>query len=332
MQSSGMQHPAEVIVHPPSRVSGILFTVFGSIGLGISLSAFLAALIVALVTPAWIPAGGMAVLMGVLALISAVLMGIGNSIRGRAKRLKLYLKEAGGKSYCSIRALVGCTGRQEKFVIRDLKKMIRDGILPHAHIDAQNACLMLNDSAYKQYQQSLEALKLRTQEESTKTEIPAETDHKSQVIRQGREYLKALREANQAIPGEVISAKLYRLEEVIEKIFHVVDMHPEQLDDIERFMDYYLPTTVKLVVAYQNFDSVGITGENITMAKQEVEQTLDTINQAFERLLDDLYRDEAFDVSTDASVLQAMLKKDGFVNSDFERKSDSKNGGFYEPK
>ena len=91
----------------------------------------------------------------------------------------------------------------------------------------------------------------------------------------------------------MISSKLDRLENIIEKIFDVIDRHPEQLDDIERFMEYYLPTTVKLINAYRDFDSVGIDGENISMAKTEVEATLDTINQAFEQLLDGLYQDEA---------------------------------------
>lgn len=327
---------AEIMVHPPSQVAGILLTVFGSIGLGLSLAGLLASLIIALLTPSWVPAGGLAVLMGITAAISTVLLGCGNSIRGKSRRLKLYLKEAGGKNYCSVRALMGRVGKPEKYVVKDLKKMIRTGILPHAHMDKNNTCLMLNDDAYKQYQQSLEALKLRTQELKTpdtpKIEVPKTPDHKIRVTAEGRRYLDTLRDARKAIPGEVISAKLHRLETVVEKIFYVVDMHPEQLDDIERFIDYYLPTTVKLVTAYRNFDSAGITGGNISMAKQEVEQTLDTINLAFEHLLDDLYQEEAFDISTDASVLQAILKKDGFVNSDFDSTDNTRTGGTYEPK
>lgn len=302
------------------------------------MAALFSVLIVALVIPTWGAAWGLTALLGIAVLLSAVLLGNGNSIRGRCRRLKLYLQEAGGKNYCSISDLATRVGKTEKFVVRDLKRMIRVGIIPRAHIDLQNTCLMLDEEAYRQYQQSMESLKLRRKEEaerksaSSQEEALKEPDRKSQVIREGRAYLQSLREANQAIPGEVISNKLYRLETVVEKIFRMVDMHPEQLDDIERFMDYYLPTTVKLVVAYRNFDSVGITGENITMAKQEVEQTLDTINLAFERLLDDLYRDQAFDVTTDASVLQTMLKKDGFLKSDFDQINDHKNGGTYEPK
>lgn len=313
----------EIMVHPPSRVQGILMTVFGSIGLGISLTALLYMLTIALLTPSWTAAWALSILAAATSGIFAILLGTGNSIRGRIRRIRLYLQAAEDKAYCSIRELSGRTGKPEKYVIKDIKKMIRKGIFPHGHIDENQTCLMLNDETYQQYRQSMESLKLRMQQETTvpKPEADSEetTDRMSQVIKEGHEYLDTLRKANDAIPGEVISGKLYRLETLVEKIFQVIGSHPQQLDDIERFIEYYLPTTVKLVTAYRDFDNVGIRGDNITMAKQEVEQTLDTINHAFERLLDDLYQDEAFDISTDASVLQAMLKKDGFVNDDFDR-------------
>lgn len=133
----------------------------------------------------------------------------------------------------------------------------------------------------------------------------------------GRNYLNMLKEANDAIPGEVISQKISDLEDVIRRIFDTVSKHPEQGKEMERFMDYYLPTTVKLVNAYRDFDSAGSRGENVNAAKAEIEKTLDTIQKAFERLLDDLYEDAVLDVTTDASVIQTMLKKDGFAESDF---------------
>ena len=316
-------------IHPPSRVKGILLTVFGSIGLGLTTIGLLAALFLSLLSnTVWGAAWGLIIFLLILEGIFGSMIGIGNSIRGRLARLKLYLKEVDNKTYCSIRELVGCIGRPEKFVIKDLKKMIKDGILPHAHLDEQNTHLVLDDKTYQQYLQSMESLKLRTQEaqsiqDSPEAAPPKSDNRMSKVTAEGQAYLKALRDANEAIPGEVISSTLDRLENIIEKILDVIDRHPEQLDDIERFMEYYLPTTVKLINAYRDFDSVGIDGENISMAKTEVEATLDTINQAFEQLLDGLYQDEAFDISTDATVLQTMLKKDGFVNSDFDRREES---------
>ena len=139
-----------------------------------------------------------------------------------------------------------------------------------------------------------------------------------EMIRTGDEYIRTIREANDDIPGEVISEKLDRLEQVVRRIFESVKKHPEQKKEMDKFMDYYMPTTLKLVNAYREFDALEVKGENITNAMQEIENTLDTISLAFEKLLDDLFQDAAFDVSTDISVLQMMLAREGYKEKDFK--------------
>jgi len=108
------------------------------------------------------------------------------------------------------------------------------------------------------------------------------------------------------------------LELVIDKIFTHVEQHPDQLTEIEKFMDYYLPTTLKLVTTYREFDLQPVQGENIRSAKQEIEKTLDTINHAFETLLDSLFEDAAMDVSTDISVLKTILAQEGLTPNKFK--------------
>ena len=118
---------------------------------------------------------------------------------------------------------------------------------------------------------------------------------------------------NDAIEGEVISAKLYQLENLLKEIFARVKEHPEQRPEMRRFMEYYLPTTLKLVAAYEEFDRVSVPGEDILSSKQEIEKTLDTINMAFEELLNKLFRARVYDVTTDAQVLKTMLAREGLT-------------------
>lgn len=312
----------------PGRVAGILYTVFGSIGLGIILLVLLCVWIVALVVKPviWAVAGA-----SVFLLITGggfgVMLRSGISMRERLKRARIYLKQAGKRMYCSIEELAGDMGRSREFVVKDIQKMIEQGIFPEAHLDEQKTCLILNDATYKQYLECQKALKEREREKALEednankkgaVEEASQTSRElEQMMAEGRNYLRILKEANDAIPGEVISRKISLLEDVIRRIFESVSKHPEQMEEMGRFMEYYLPTTVKLVSAYRDFDSVGTKGNNIASAKAEIEDTLDTINQAFERLLDDLYQDAALDITTDASVLQTMLKKDGWAESDF---------------
>lgn len=347
-RTSVMKEPqvASARFTPNGRVAGILFTVFGGIGLGLTGVLFLVVGLLALVAkPFWGAVLGSSVLVMLMGGVFGTMLGTGVSIRGRLRRAKRYLELAGKRLYCDIEELARNVGKSKKYVIKDIQRLIEKGILPEAHLDEKKTCLILNDETYQQYLSSQKSLKVRQEEEKLLEQEKKKTDAANreaagntagsprgkegnqenrtegleQMMAQGRNYTRILREANEAIPGEVISAKIARLETVIRKIFESVERHPEQMEEMEKFMDYYLPTTVKLVNAYRDFDQVEIEGENIVSAKHEIEETLDTINRAFERLLDDLYQDAVMDITTDASVLQTMLEKDGFAGSDFAK-------------
>ncbi len=314
-----------VPMNQPGKIAGVLYIVFGSIGLGIMGIIFLAVWLMAMIG---VPSGlvnGLAVFFFILTGLSGVMLGNGISIKGRLKRARIYAKQAGKKMFCQIEDLARNVGKSKGYVVRDLQKMIDKGIFPEGHLDHQKTCLILDNATYQQYLESRKSLEDRQKEaiavaqkkQEEKQEWAALPEDVKKMMEEGQNYVRILREANDAIPGEVISEKIYRLETIIQRIFQTVEKHPEQMEEMERFMDYYLPTTVKLVNAYRDFDSVDIPGENIISAKHEIEETLDTINLAFERLLDDMYQDAAFDISAEASVLQTMLKKDGWTESDF---------------
>lgn len=116
-----------------------------------------------------------------------------------------------------------------------------------------------------------------------------------------------------------MSRKISRMELIIHKIFQRVEQQPDLVSDLRKFMDYYLPTTVKLLDAYEELDAQPIQGANIASSKKEIEDTLDTINQAFENLLDSFFQDTAWDISSDISVLQTMLAQEGLTNRDFTK-------------
>ena len=114
--------------------------------------------------------------------------------------------------------------------------------------------------------------------------------------------MRAIKAANDAIPGEEISEKIARMEMLVDRIFHRVEQKPDTVSDIRKLMDYYLPMTMKLLQAYEDLDAQPVQGENIISSKIEIEKTIDTLNVAFEKLLDDLFQDTAWDVSSDISV------------------------------
>ena len=118
-----------------------------------------------------------------------------------------------------------------------------------------------------------------------------------------------------------VSEKLSRLEDITTRIFDCVEQRPEKMPEIRKFMSYYLPTTLKLVNTYREFYEQPVESRNIAGAKKNIEGALDTINTAFENLLDSLYQDDAMDVSTDISVLKSMLAQEGLTDRDFHKKT-----------
>ncbi len=131
------------------------------------------------------------------------------------------------------------------------------------------------------------------------------------LIKERDRAVSEMRRLNDAIEDPTISAQIDQLESTTKKIIGQVVEHPEKLSQIRKFMNYYLPTTLKLLNAYDRVDSAGISGTNVDGTKGKVEAMMDTIVTAFDRQLDALFGEEALDVSTDITVMEQMLAREG---------------------
>ena len=120
-----------------------------------------------------------------------------------------------------------------------------------------------------------------------------------------------MRRLNDSILDPTISAQIDRLESTTKKIIAQVVQNPAKLPQIRRFLNYYLPTTLKLLNAYDRMDDVGVSGTNIDGTKGRIEDIMETIVQAFDKQLDALFGEEALDISTDITVLEQMLAREG---------------------
>lgn len=323
----------EVKIQPVGKVSGILMIVSGSIGLGFAGIMELILLVASLFTGRLNLLGISLVVQLPILIFALALLWKGIANRKGYKKMLRCVEILNGRVFCQIEELAAKMNLSEKEMLKELKKMIRSGAFPQGHIDEQGTCLMLDDRSYQQYLQAQRSWKQRQEaekeekqrQEARKKEQKREQKKEAQeispeiqaMVQEGGRYITSLREANDAILGEVISAKLDKLELIISKIFESVIRHPEQAGEMKKFMEYYLPTTLKLVNTYREFDGLPVKGENITTAMTEIERTLDTIIVAFEKLLDDLFQDTAFDVSADISVLEAMFAREGYKESDF---------------
>ncbi len=187
---------------------------------------------------------------------------------------------------------------------KHLENCIDEGLFgPDAYLDMRCKCLVVSQRPPEPT--PAPAPKSEKQPEK-QTDMPERDQYKK--------ILDELRRVNDAIPDEEMSDKISRLEAVSAKIFEQAKSDPDKLPQMRKFMDYYLPTSLKLLNTYAELDNQGVEGENISESKRRIEQTMDTLVKAFENQLDRLFASDALDVSTDIDVMQNMLRADGLTD------------------
>ena len=306
------------------KVGGIFLAITGYLGMIVTLIIGLMLLLGSSVTGWQMEINVMAALMGGFSVAFAVMGIIGTSNACTVSRFGKYVKMIGNREYCDVKEFAQQSGRSVKAVVKDLKKMIKKGWFRQGHLDEQETCLMTSNEAYRQYTALMERTRREKQEKEERAakeqeEFSRLSPEVQKIIEAGDEYVRAIKAANDAIPGEEISEKIARMEMLVDRIFDRVEQKPDTVSDIRKLMDYYLPMTMKLLQAYEDLDAQPVQGENIISSKIEIEKTIDTLNVAFEKLLDDLFQDTAWDVSSDISVLNTMLAQEGLTEDEIRK-------------
>lgn len=263
------------------------------------------------------------------AIFCAVAVILGGLLIAKGTNHQKWLKKASKiralcmeKSYCTIDEIVSATGTNKKKTIKDIKKILSKGFFPEGYIDEECTTFMASKEVYNQYlqtkkqQQAQAAERLKEQgvnEEARANLSPEQQTELDAMMADGYESIRRLHELNEQIPGQSITEKLYITEGLLNDIFDRVKDEPAQMRNCRKLMDYHLPTVLKLVEAYAEYDKISVPGPEIIKAKDEIEKTLDLINQAFGELLNRLFQDSVWDVTSDAEVLKSMLTQEGLA-------------------
>ena len=308
------------------RAGSLLAIIFGAIGL----ASFGLSAIITLIVSVYLGvtnldaymAGGLlaTAILGVFAGGSALLLAGGIGGKRLIDRYYEYGRLIGEKEFYRLELLALESGQKLSKVKENLHKMMRKGMLPQARFDAQETTLMLTDNAFRQYRDAEESRLMREEEEARKTRETEQVkqtaggdEEVSRILMEGQEYLNIVRDCNAKIPDAEMTAKLSSLENIMYRIFERVKANPSSAKKVRRLMEYYLPATKKLLYAYIDLDRQPEVGDNIRKTKREIEDTLGTINDGFEKLLDSMFEDMAWDVSSDISVMKNLMQQDGLM-------------------
>lgn len=307
---------------PAGSISGILCIVFGASGSVIYGSSMVLYLIANSLFSNFII--GSQVVLGVLVLFFVGSIGLllkGINLRKRVKRFKKYVRFIDDNSYFLIEDLARFAKEKKSFVLKDLRKMIDLGIFLEGHIDEEKTYFILNDEVYGDY---LNLKKEQIAKESNKEKLKEEIDNLGDeeigsTIKIGRNYIEQIKAVRNELYREEIAIKLDKLVNIGNQILNYVEKNPKKTQEVNKFINHYLPITIKLINSYKDLNNQVVQGDNIKNAKIEIEKSIDLINNAFENLLDDLYEDVVLDISTDISVLKTLFKQEGLSEEDFKK-------------
>lgn len=285
------------------------------------------------------------IFFGVLAAIFFTLGWSGKQDEESIRKAHKVMQMAGGRDVISVEEVASALGESKEQTAKDLKEMIRrQNLSGTVYLDKDNTTLMLSPEAYRQYQEVMKQYEERKREENSRRKPPGRgraeergdaapsgegskagtgtenlDPETRKVLQEGRAFIVHIHQKNDEIPGEEMSAKLDRLERIMTRIFDQVEKDPKSAPDMRKLMSYYIPTTQKLIDTYASLDEQHIQGSNIDEAKKQIEDSVDAINDAFEKFLDSFFEATAWDVSTETAVLKSMMQQDGLAEDEFQK-------------
>lgn len=283
-----------------------------------------------------VPGLGVTAALGVMTAGFATLLGFGVRNLRRASKLKALQRAVGQREAVTFDDIAARMQVSPKAALAASRTLIKGGYLPEGRIDDESTTLMVTENAYHQYRQfqqsQRQTLAEREAAEAARAaEAAARAAHEQDIserltpeqrafVARGRDYVRQMDELNAAIDDAAVSERITAIQDVVGRILARAEEEPAVIAGLDRLTAYYLPTTVKLLDAYDRLEEEPIQGENISSSRSEIEHTLEVLHSAFEKLFDDTYQDLSLDVSADISVLHAMLAQEGLTEGPFDVK------------
>jgi hypothetical protein len=265
-----------------------------------------------------------------LGLGGLAMLGFSSRMKKTHRRFGKYLAVIGSRKVMRVRDIAAAIPVSEDQACEDLEKMIDEGRFPPgAYLDMSTRAMVIDGSMAQDAPAREIKLSFETEapfRQAAKPEVKAEPkpepkpQAKPESAPPADPYLSKLdeiRRMDELIENEEVSRKIQRIREVTACIFDQVKENPEKLDQIRTFMNYYLPTTLKLLNAYAQLEKQKVSGENIRVSMERIEKMLSQLVFAFEQQLDQMFEADALDISSDIKVLERMMAKDGLSENPY---------------
>jgi len=261
------------------------------------------------------------IVLGLFFAASGALLGSGIRRKNIISRLSRYMAELSVKNdILTLEDMTSVTGILPSQIKKDMRQLKRLDLSFDLYTDTGETTLMKGKSAYDQYLETKRHRDELAREEAERQRrlSDPETATLETFRGEGMSAIDRVRAANLMLPGDEISAELDKIETTMRRIFGHIENYPDKLPETRKLMNYHLPTTMKLIEKYCQYDTMEYQPENVAAAKVDIEKALKAANEAFANFLENLYHEDTLDVVTDAEVLKKVFEQDGLTGKKFD--------------
>lgn len=261
-------------------------------------------------------------LLGLLSMAGAVVAPVFMwKLSSHYKRLAInysrYRRELGNSTIISIRDLASAVSQTEEETIKDLLYFMKQNYFKQARIVENDSIFILDIPTFKLYKENLGRVPSSKKEEIGSVEDL--TSHEAgEIIENCTRILRQMQETSEKISSTSFKANLNPLFENIRDILNILEKYPDKALALNKFNDFYMPTSAKLLESYQEFEELETTDPKILKSMAEIQGSIKTITEAFDRIKVDLISDRAMDIKTDIDTIRLVLKQEGLVEGDFK--------------
>lgn len=250
---------------------------------------------------------------------------LGNRYKRLSDNYVRFLRELGDNTVISIRDLASGVAQSEEETTKDLLYMMRKSYFKQARIVEDGKIFILDIPTFKLYKEKLDQIPSYRKNLTDDVEIDGENlsvedlnkERSQEIIAESITSLDKLSEKRDEIESPSFKEHLGKLIENSTDILKIIEKYPDKATGLGKFSTYYLPTSLKLATSYKEFEMVNSMDSRIVKSMGEIEESIKTIAEAFDKMKIDLLDDRAMDIKTEIDTINLLLKQEGLTEDDW---------------
>lgn len=229
-----------------------------------------------------------------------------------------FLREMGNNTVIQVRDLASAIQKSEDETIKELLYMMKNGYFHQARIVENDSLFLLDIDTFKLYKNQKNEMQNKVETEEVEIEEGSQEEVAKEIIEKASALNEEIKKNADQIQNQDFVSKANSINQTVDNLINLVDKYPEKSYGLNKFMDYFLPTTVKLVESYKEFEQMNLKDEKFQESMADIEESMDELNQAFKKMQVQMLEDRTMDVKSDIETMKLLLNQEGLLNDDFK--------------